>query len=395
MLVVSSTDGYCSIITFAVGELGVVYKPRKETPNKEGAKEETTGIEPVEGSDNCNKKEVVCIETAKVKLSEGRDKSEGFLDTQKVHSSSTPQGRCASDKTLNNHKYDETSGKLVMPLTFEETEVGSIPSGKTSEYTELPDLQKTTESFRTNFYGTNESISRREKSPRRIKPILLTSPQKASAKPFHSNDMSESKQEPSMVITPKRICPVMTSTPDSSLDYNSKCCSKENEISEDCEGPDLSSSCVKSLLASEETLMNEISSANLTMEVSAETTKMDDSVEKTGSSDTENKVASSDESMKVETDPVMPEDENATVFKCTKPADTAAVPSGYPKHMEVESSGSSLTENRHASEFESIETSMMAVSPPAPLAPSAMPVQNKRTPRRVKLITLSSPKSKK
>jgi hypothetical protein len=395
MLVVSSTDGYCSIVTFAVGELGVVYEPRKDTPNKERANEGTAGIESMEGSDNSSEKEVVCKDTANVKLSEGTDKPEDFLDTQEIHSNSTPEDSCSSDKTLNNHKCDETSGQLVKPLTSEETEVSSSPSEKISENTKLPDLQKTPESFRTNFCGVSESISKQEKTPRRIKPILLSSPRKVFAKSFHSNDVSEKKQEPSSVMTPKRICPVVISTPNKSLDYNSQCCSEEKETFEDSERPNLSSSCIKPLLTSEETLINAISSDNLTMEVSAETTKMDDSVEKMESSDTENKVASSNESMKVGSDPVVPEDEDATVFTCTKPADAAAVPSDYPECMEVESSGSLLTKNRHASKFESIETNMTAMSPASPLASSVMPVQDKRTPRRVKLITLSSPKSKK
>lgn len=381
MLVVSSTDGYCSIVTFAVGELGVVYEPKKDTPNKERANEEAVGIGPMEGNDNSSEKEVVCKDTARVKLSEGTDKSEDYLNSQEIHGSTIPEDSCASDTILNNHKCDKVTGKFVKSPTFKETVISSSLSEKTSENTMLPDLQKTPESFRSTFCGKTKSVSKQEKTPRRIKPVLLSSPRKVFAKPFHSNDVSERKQESSSVKTSKRICPVIP------IPNNSHRCSKDKETSGGYKSP---------LLAPEETLTNEISSDNLPMEDSEETTKMDVSVETMVSSDTEKKVASSNEPVKIETDPVFPEDEGGTALICTKPVDAAAaVPSNYPECMEIESNGSLLTKIGHTTKFEPMETSMSAVSPASPLVSSVVPVQDKRTPRRVQLITLSSPKSKK
>jgi chromatin assembly factor 1 subunit B len=416
MLVVSSTDGYCSIVTFAVGELGVIYEPRKDTPNKERTNEETAAFEPMEGSE----KEVVTKGTTSAKLPEGTDRSESFLNTQEIHSSDTPGDSCVSDKTLSNNKCDETSAELVKPLIFEEIQVSSSPSEETSENIKFPDLQKIPEVIKTNFCGVSASISKQEKTPRRIKPVLLSSPRKALVRPSHSNDRSERKREPSSVMTPRRICPVISTTPDKSLDCKSKevinlkhksnddvserihpslsqCRQNEKETPGGPKMSNLSSNCIKPLLASEETSVNEISSDDLTMEVAAETTKLDDNVETMESSNKDNKVASSNESMKVETHPVVPEDD-VTVLTCTKPADAAtaaAVPSNYPESMEMESNDSLLTKNRHASKFEPMETSTIATSPVSPLATSVMPGQDKRTPRRVQLITLSSPKSKK
>jgi hypothetical protein len=397
MLVVSSTDGYCSIVTFAVGELGVVYKPRKDTPNKENPEEDTAGIEPTEGTGSCSEK--VCKDTARVELPERTDKPEGFLDTRELHNNTAVQS-CVSENMLDNHQCDKTSEKSSKPLVFEEAGVSSGSEEK-SEYIKIPDLQKT-ESFRTDSDGIGESLPKQEKTPRRIKPILLSSPRKVLAKSVHSNDMSERKRELSLVRTPKRICPVTMAASNKSLDYKSTevtklgdnsdvavserippsfspCFPYEKKISECCTRPSESSNCIKLLPASDETLINEMPSENLTTEVSAETTGKMDAVK---SSDTQNEVASNDP-MNTETDSVTHKNEDAAIL------------SSKLESIEMDSKGSLLTESRCESKFESVETSTSATSPASPLPSSAMPGQDKRTPRRVQLITLSSPKSRK
>jgi hypothetical protein len=402
MLVVSSTDGYCSIVTFAVGELGVVYEPRKETPtNKERADEDTAGIEQTEGTSNCSEK--VCKETARVDLSEGTDKPEGFLDTQELHSNDTAVQSCASENIQDNHhRCDKAMEQSPRPLVFEEAEVSSGAEEK-SEYIKIPDLQKN-ESFRTNSCGISECVPKQEKTPRRIKPILLSSPRKVLTKSLDSIDVSERKKEVSLVRTPKRICPTMTAASTKSLDSESnevtklgdisdevvvskrippsfpQCSPYEKKISECCNRPPSEcSNCIKLLPASYKTLINEIPSDNLTKEVSAETTGKMDAVK---SSDTQNGVASYD-LMHTEPDSVTHKNEDA------------AISSGELESTETDSIGSLLTESRCASKCESMETSMNATSPASPLPSSAMPGQDKRTPRRVQLITLSSPKSRK
>jgi hypothetical protein len=124
-------------------------------------------------------------------------------------------------------------------------------------------------------------------------------------------------------------------------------------------------------------------------------TKINDSVETTTNSYTESEVGLLDEPMKEERNSFTPVD-NTAVLRCikAKPAD-AAVASSQLESMEVDSNDSLLTKSKHASKVESLETSSSATSPVSPLPSSAMPVQDKRTPRRVQLITLSSPKSRK
>jgi hypothetical protein len=404
MLVVSSTDGYCSIVTFAVGELGIIYEPTKDMSNKEKADKESARIEPVEGSGNSSEKTVVCEDTGRAELSEGAAKLEGFLDiaiiaagTQETHSSDmldTPALSCASDKMMDSHKCDKASGKSDKPLISEEIEVSSSPEEK-PENIKISDLQKT-ESFRTNFCGTGESLSKQEKTPRRIKPVLLSSPRKVSAKPSHSSDIPERKKKLSSLRIYERMCPIMS---------NKSSCYKSNEVTKlgdisdanpserihpslsqcspkvsvNCNRPSKSSSCIKPLSSSEKTF-------------SIETTKMDDSRETMKCSDMENEMSSPNEPMRIETDPVAPEYGDATALRCTKPAD-ATVPSSEPECMEVESNGSLFTKSQCASNFESTATS--ATSPASPLTSSIIPGQDKKTPRRVQLITLASPKSKK
>lgn len=388
MLVVSSTDGYCSIVTFAVGELGVVYEPTKETPtNKERADVDTAEIEQTEGIGNCS--EQVCKETATVESSEGTNK-QGFLDTQELHSNDTAVQSCAPESILDNHQIcDKTSEQSPRPLVFEEAEVSSGTEEK-SEYIKVPDLQKN-ESFRLNSCGISECLPKQEKTLRRIKPVLLSSPRKVSTKSLDSIDVSERKKEVSLVGTPKRICPTMTAASTKSLDSESmedisdvvvvserippsfsqsECCNRP---------PSESSNCIKLLPASDKTLINEIPSDNLTKEVSAETTGNMDAA---GSADTQNRMASYDQ-MHTETDSVSHKNEDA------------AISSSEPGSIEMDSIGSVLTESRCASKCEPMEASTSATSPASPLPYSAMPGQDKRTPRRVQLITLSSPKSRK
>lgn len=373
MLVVSSTDGYCSIVTFAVGELGVVYEPRKETPtNKERADED------IEGTGNCSEK--VSKETARVELSEGTDKPEGFLVTQELHSNDTAVQSCASENKLDSHKYDKTMEQSSRPLVFEEAEV-SCSTEEKPEYKNIPDLQKN-ESFRTNSCGISECLSKQEKTPRRIKPILLSSPRKVLTKSLGSSDVSERKKEVSLVRTPKRICPTMTATSTKSLDSesnevtelgdivdvskttppsSSQCSPYEKNVSE-CSNrpPSESGNCIKLLPASDKTLISETPSAESTGKMDA-----------VKSSDTQNWVHT-------ETDTVTHKNEDPAISS-----------------SELESIGSLLTESRCATKCESMETSTNATSPASPLQSSAMPGQDKRTPRRVQLITLSSPKSRK
>ncbi|PNF28575.1 hypothetical protein B7P43_G09388 [Cryptotermes secundus] len=378
MLVVSSTDGYCSIVTFAVGELGVVYAPRKETPtSKERAVEDT------EGTGNCSEK--VSKETARIELSEGTDKPEGFLVTQELHSNDTAVESCASENKLDSHKYDKTVEQSPRPLVFEE-EVSSNTEEK-SEYIKIPDLQKN-ESFRTNSCGISECLPKQEKIHRRIKPVLLSSPRKVLTKSLGSTDVSERKKEVSLVRTPKRICPTMTSTSTKSLDSesnevkelgdivdvsktippsSSQCSPYEKAVSECCNRPPSESgTCIKLLPASDKTLINETPSAESTGEMDA-----------VKSSDTQNWGASCD-LMHTETESVTHKNEDPVISS-----------------SELESIGSLTTESRCATKCESMETSMNATSPASPLPSGAMPGQDKRTPRRVQLITLSSPKSKK
>lgn len=397
MLVVSSTDGYCSIVTFAVGELGVVYEPGKETPtNKERADEDTAETEQTEGTGNCSEK--VCKETARVELSEGTDKPEGFLDTQELHSNDTAVQSCASENILldNHHRYDKTMEQSPRPLAFEEAEVSSGTEEK-SEYIKVPDLQKN-ESFRTNSCGISECLPKQEKTPRRIKPVLLSSPRKVLTKSLDSTDVSERKKEVSLVRTPKRICPAMTAAFTRPLDSvsnevtklgdiskriptsSSQCSPHKKKISECCNRPPSeSSNCIKLLPASDKTLIHEIPSDNLTKEVSADTAGKMDAVK---SSDSQNRVASYD-LMHIETDSVTHKNEDP------------AISSSELESIEMDSIGSLLTESRCASKCEAMETSTNATSPASPLPSSATPGQDKRTPRRVQLITLSSPKSRK
>jgi hypothetical protein len=383
MLVVSSTDGYCSIVTFAVGELGVVYEPSKETPtNKERADEDAAGNEQAEGTGNCS--EQVCKQTARVELSEGTDKPEGFLDTQELHSNETAVQSCASENILDNrHRCDKTSEQSPRPLVFEETEVSSGADEK-SEYIKIPDLQKN-ESFRTDSCGISECHPKQEKTPRRIKPILLSSPRKVLTKSLDSIDANEV----SLVRTPKRICPTAASTKSLNSESvggisdvavvserippsfsQSECCNRP---------PSESSNCIKLLPASDKTLINEKPSNNLTKEVSAETTGKMDIVK---SSDTQNRVALCDP-MHTETDSVSHKNEDS------------AISSSELESIDMDSIGSLLTDSRCAPKCESMEASTSATSPASPLPFSAMPGQDKRTPRRVQLITLSSPKSRK
>jgi hypothetical protein len=417
MLVISSTDGYCSIITFAVGELGVVYEPRKDTPHKERADEKTAGIQPIEGNGDSSVKDAISKGTARAELSEGTDKPEGSLEKPATHSTEFPKQFCDSDKTLDTHECDKTSAKSVRLHSSEETEVNSDPSKGKFEYLKNLELQKSPENSKINFCGISQSLPQPEKTPRRIKPIQLSSPQKVSTKPFHSSEVSERKMESTSVRTPERICPIMIAAPNKPLDNKSneaqhlgdisdadaseiiqpslsQCSSNKKQTSGCCKRLTESTNCIQPLAASEETLINRISSDNLVTEVSAENKKMNDNLETTRSY-TESEVGLLDEPMKVDAIPFTPVDDTAAL-KCTKakPAD-AAVAASELESMEVESNDSLPTKSNFASKFEALETSSSATSPVSPLPSSVMPVQDKRTPRRVQLITLSSPKSKK
>ena len=412
MLVVSSTDGYCSVITFAVGELGVVYEPRKDTPCKETVDEKTAGIQPIEGNGDSSGNSIVSKDAAGTELPEETDKPEGFLDKPVTHSTESAKQLCGSDKTLDDDECDKISAKSVILHSSEETEVSSHCSKETFENVKNPDLQTTPESSKINFCGTGQSLSQQEKTPRRIKPILLSSPQKVSTKPFHSSDVSQRNMQSTSVKTPKRICPIMVAAPGKYSDYKSseagnlgdisdadaserihpapsQCCPNEKQTSGCCKRLIESTTCPEPLAASEAT------SDNLTLEVSAGNTKVNDSLEKTTSSYTESEVGLLDEPMKVAPNPFTPGDDIA-VLRCieAKPAD-AAVAASELESMEVESNESLLTRSNCASKLESLETSSSATSPVSPLPSSVMPVQDKRTPRRVQLITLSSPKSRK
>jgi hypothetical protein len=347
MLIVSSTDGYCSIVTFAVGELGVVYEPRKETPNKEEAGEDTAG-------------------TAKVVFSEGTDKPEDSLSTH-----DTAVQSCASEIMLDHHRCDKTSEQSPKRHVSEEAKVSSGSEEK-SGYVHIPDLQKT-EHFKTNSCGISECLPKQEKTPRRTKPILLSSPQKVLAKSLDSSDVSERKRELSLVRTSK-LGDVSERTPPAS----SQCSPYKKRISEYCNTHSELSSCVKLLPATDETLISDTPSHNLTKEVSGETSEKMDTVE---SCNIQNEGASY-ETTCTETDSVTHKNENT------------AISSSEPESIEMISKGSLLTERR-AFRCDSMETNISATAPASPLAHSAMPGQDKRTPRRVQLVTLSSPKSKK
>jgi hypothetical protein len=418
MLVVSSTDGYCSIVTFAVGELGVVYEPRKDTPSEERVDETTAGIQPLEGHGDRSGKDIVSKDTARSALSEGTDKPEGFLDKPPTHSAESPKQFCGSDKMLDNHECDKTAAKSVRLHSSEETEVSPHPSEEKFENVKNPDLQTTPESSKINFYGISQSLSQQEKTPRRIKPILLSSPQKLSTKPFHSNDVPERKMESTSIRTPKRICPIMIAAPNKSLNDKSSEAANLDDVpdadaserihlppSQRCPNEERtpgcrkrlieSTPCTKPLAASEAAFDSGVSSDNLITDASAGNTKMNDNLETTRSYDTECEVGLLDEPMKAEHNPFTPVD-NTAVLRCikAKPAD-AAVASSELESMEVENNDSLLTKSKYASKVESLETSSSATSPVSPLPSSVMPVQDKRTPRRVQLITLSSPKSRK
>lgn len=417
MLVVSSTDGYCSVITFAVGELGVVYEPRKDTPSKETVDEKTAEVQPTEGNGDSSRNSIVSKDAARTELPEETDKPEGLLDKPVTHSTESATQLCGSDKTLDNDECDKVSAKLVMLHSSEETEVSSHCSKEKFENVKNPDLQTTPESSKINFCGTGQSLSQREKTPRRIKPILLSSPQKVLTKPFHSSDVSERNIQSTSERTPKRICPIMIAAPSKYLDNKSseagnlgdisdadaserihpapsQCSPDEKQMSGCCKRLIEPTTCPEVLAASEATLINGISSDNLILEVSAGNTEVNDSLEKT-SSYTESEVGLVDEPMKVAPNAFTPGDDTA-VLRCieAKPAD-AAVAASELESMEVESNDSLLTRSNCASKFESLETSSNATSPVSPLPSSVTPVQDKRNPRRVQLITLSSPKSRK
>jgi hypothetical protein len=418
MLVVSSTDGYCSVITFAVGELGVVYEPRKDTPCKETVDEKTAGIQPIEGNGDSSANGLVSKDTARTELPEETDKPEGSLDKPATHSTESAEQFCGSNKTLDNPECDETSAESVILHSSAETEVSAHCSEEKFENVKNPDFQTTPESSKINFCGTDQSLSQQEKTPRRIKPILLSSPQKVSTTPFHTSDVSERNMQSTAVRTPKRMCPVMIAAPSKYLDYKSseagnignnsdadalerihpspsQCCPNEKQTSVCCKRLTESTTCPKPLAASEATLINGISSDSLIMEVSAGNTKVNDSLERTTSSYTESEVGLLDEPMKVAPNPFSSGDDTA-VLRCieAKPAD-AAVASSELENKEMESNDSLLTRSNCSSKFETLETSSSATSPVSPLPSSVMPVQDKRTPRRVQLITLSSPKSRK
>lgn len=412
MLVVSSTDGYCSVITFAVGELGVVYEPRKGTPCKERVDEKTAGIQPIEGNGDSSRNSIVNKDAAGTELPEETDKPEGFLDKPVTHSTESAKQLCGSDKTLDNDECDKISAKSVILNSSEETEVSSHCSKEKFENVKNPDLQTTPESSNINFCGTGQSLSQQEKTPRRIKPILLSSPKKVSTKPFHSSDVSERNMQSTSVRTPKRICPIMIAAPSKYLDHKSseagnlgdisdadaserihsapsQCCPSEKETSGCCKRLIESTTCPEPLAASS----NGISSDNLKLEVSAGNTKVNDSLEKTTSSYTESEVGLLDKPMKVAPNSFTPDDIVLKYIEA-KPAD-AAVATSELETMEVESSDSLLTRSNCSSKLESLEPSSSATSPVSPLPSSVMPAQDKRTPRRVQLITLSSPKSRK
>jgi len=416
MLVVSSTDGYCSVITFAVGELGVVYEPRKDTPCKETA--DDAGIQPIEGNGDSSRNGIVSKDAAGTELPEETDKPEGLLDKPVTHSTESAKQSCGSDITLDNDECDKISAKSVILHSSEETEISSHCSKEKFENFKNPDLETTPESSKINICGTGQSISQQEKTPRRIKPILLSSPKKVSTKPSHSSDVSERNMQSTSVRTPKRICPIMIAAPSKYLDYKSseagnlgdipdanaserihpapsQCCPNEKQTSGCCKRFIESTTCPEPLAASEATLINGIASDNLILEVSTGSTKVNDSKEKTTSSYTESEVGLLDEPMKVAPNPFTPGDDTA-VLRCieAKPADAAVVASEL-ESMEVESNDSLLTRSNCASKLESLETSSSATPPVSPLPSSVMPVQDKRTPRRVQLITLSSPKSRK
>jgi hypothetical protein len=313
MLVVSSTDGYCSIVTFDIGDLGVVYEPRKETPNKEGAGEDAAG------TSNCSENA-----TARVVLSEGTNKPENLES-------------CASENMLDNRRRDRTSEQSPKRHISQEAE-------EKSEYVHIPDLQKT----ETNSRGISECLPKQEKTPRRIKPILLSSPRKVLARSLDCSDVSERKRELSLARTSK-LGDVSERIPEYS--------NRHSELN----------NCVKLPPATDDT-----PSLNLTEEVSGETSGKMDTVK---SSDIQH------EPTCTETDPVTHKDEDAAI-------------SGEPESIEMLSKGSLLTE-RCAFSCESMETNASATSPASPLPHSAMTGQDKRTPRRVQLVTLSSPKSRK
>ncbi|XP_071440014.1 chromatin assembly factor 1 subunit B [Hetaerina americana] len=194
ILVVSSTDGYCSVITFTEGELGIPYKPKDETQNdisrsplttKNPAKEEKVSEELPTAMKQSSisvkgKSEEISSDGAEIKKKNGNknhkrhseeevakklNESEGSVDVKsKVGGEINPQETSVNSSPM--------TGKLKPSVSeldskdSRESINNSSPIKLTPEKNESPML--------TN--GNKTPAQEQRKTPRRVQLITLSSP---------------------------------------------------------------------------------------------------------------------------------------------------------------------------------------------------------------------------
>ncbi|XP_046392894.1 chromatin assembly factor 1 subunit B [Ischnura elegans] len=184
ILVVSSTDGYCSAITFAEGELGIPYKGNNEAQNsmnsspvsakkpareeKAQSEEQVSGVKQIPSATK-GKYEKVLPENSDKKIKNVAKKSETSCEELRVNSSDS--------KGISNNKSEVVSeGKPVMESTVNsansmdthESMNNSSPTKKT------PEKNKSESPMQVN--GNKTPAQEQRKTPRRVQLITLSSP---------------------------------------------------------------------------------------------------------------------------------------------------------------------------------------------------------------------------
>nr|CAD7441719.1 unnamed protein product [Timema bartmani] len=120
-LVVSSTDGYCSIVTFAEGELGKEYKPSKDAQESDGqtpskSKAEKSVDKTVKDSDNST------LQTSNIKINESHKDIQLASVDIKNESHETPT-EIADASDTSKRKEGQTKSPLKLNCTTKEVKV--------------------------------------------------------------------------------------------------------------------------------------------------------------------------------------------------------------------------------------------------------------------------------
>ncbi|KAJ4441676.1 hypothetical protein ANN_11534 [Periplaneta americana] len=412
LLIVSSTDGYCSIITFAAEELGVVYKPKENEV-------ETSNIEKDE--------KITDNEIVTVTISEKNERIPTqpiASDIPKTEEAIPASVNSASESDIVNTNANENVTKSDV-LDKPPSNDGCDKMGKSSVNSPCQSekrqryvhLEKTPEASKIERNDSSGSKYTQHKTPRRITPILLSSPKKLIAKsqPFDACEddvlLVKTPTKTSLTVQTKTNDMNSKSNEDITIETNSDKASERlfSNTSEDLNEAGPSNNCIE-MSAKPETDSNNESGRNNVIN-SSDSDLVQDGVTTESSATNEEKLkdkeidnlietsqieteTSSHEMMQIDTGNETSEDteDNASKLQVSHEHYVGSSQSVEPECMETDDT--TVTKDIHVPKLETVG---MNKNPSSPVLQqhSTPPAQDKRTPRRVQFITLSSPKSKK